>query len=123
MEYNEIDKQRLLKINWGLRFGIFTVCSSLLFTWMAYSLPVVVPPLKIFLFPVVGCVIGAQLILESYKKYYISDKLFGLAFVLFGVTFISIFNNIPWYAIIIPILLSVGGLVILYQSFSRNKNR
>lgn len=115
MKYNEVDKQRLANINWGLRFGVFTICASILFAWMMYYLPQAVPPLKLFLFPVMGCLFGTQIIFESYKISYISDKLLGLIFILLGIIFL--FVGAPWYVTIMSGLFIVAGLTVLYQTF------
>ncbi len=107
--------------NLGLKFGIFAIGASIVIAWMMYYLPPVVPPLKVFLFPVVILVFGLEIIFESLGRLSTSHKLMGLAFILLSVAFMSIFNNAPWYAVIIPILFIIAGLVILYQSFFLKK--
>ena len=110
-----------LKRYYGLRFGIFTICASVLFAFMMYFIPAVVPPLKIFLFPLVACLAGMIIIFDGLEKSYITYKLLALFFILLPISFVLIFNNISWPALIILALFVIVGLIALFQKFSSKR--
>jgi hypothetical protein len=108
-----------LKRYYGLRFGIFTICASILFAFMMYFIPTVVPSLKIFSFPLVVCLAGIFIIFDSIgKSYIIAYKLLALLIILLPISFVLIFDNIPWQVYIILLLFVIVGLIALFQRFS-----